>query len=131
MVAEAASLAEVGTVTVRVSVLPEAGSELPADSDAAAAVCTAPVDDAGDDALDMVSLCVGQLWFQTDSGVVLPLIMEEQSMICDLVRPDSVQAIQDCMMTDVYGDDRFSPGVTVCTYLNEQTVIVSLGEMLL
>ena len=106
MVAEAASLAEVGAVTARVSVLPEAGSELPVNSDVAAAVCAAPVDDAGDDALDIVSLCVGQLWFRTDLGVVLPLIIDEQSMICDLVWPDSVQAIQDCMTTDVYGDDR-------------------------
>ena len=87
VVAEAASLTEVGTVTARVSVLPEPGSELPADSDEAATVYTAPVDEAVDDALDVVCLCVGQLWFQTDSGVVLPLIVDEQSMICDLVRP--------------------------------------------
>ena len=80
VVAEAAPpppQAEVGTVTVRVSVLPDAGSELPADSDMAAVVCTAPVDEAVDNALDVVSLRVGQLWFWTDSEVVLPLIVDE------------------------------------------------------
>ena len=131
MVAEAASLVEVGTVMARVSVLLDAGSELPADSDRAAVVCTAPVDEAVDDALDVVSLRVGQLWFQTDSEVVLPLIVDEQSMICDLVRPDSVPAVQAYMTTDICGDDRFSPGVTDCTSLDRQTICDSLGKMLL
>ena len=63
------------------SVLPDAGSELPADSDKAAIVCTAPVDEAVDNAFDVVGLCVGQLWFWTDSEVVSPLIVDEQSMI--------------------------------------------------
>ena len=35
------------------------------------------------------------------------------------------------MTTDICGADRFSPGVTVCTYLNEQTIIDPLWEMLL
>ena len=57
------------------SVLLDAGSELPADSDRAAIVCTAPVDEAVDNALDVVSLRVGQLWFWTDLEVVSPLIV--------------------------------------------------------
>ena len=65
------------------SVLPDAGSELPADSDRAAVVCTAPVDEAVDDALNVVSLSVGQLRFWTDSEVVLPLIVDEQSMMLE------------------------------------------------
>ena len=43
----------VGTVTARVS---DVGSELPTDSDAAAVICTALVDEAVDDALDVVGL---------------------------------------------------------------------------
>ena len=57
----------VGTVTVRVSVLPDVGSELPADSDGAAVVCTALLDEAVDNALDVVGLHVGQL-FPNGSG---------------------------------------------------------------
>ena len=56
-------MAEVGTVTDRVSVLPDAGSELPVDSDRAAVVCTALLDEAVDNALDVVGLHVGQWWF--------------------------------------------------------------------
>ena len=46
------------------SVLPDVGSEFPADSDRAAVVCTALVDEAVDNALDVVGLHVGQLWFR-------------------------------------------------------------------
>ena len=53
----------VGTFTARVSVLPEVGSEIPEDSDGAALVCTALVDEAVDDALEVVGLHIGQLWF--------------------------------------------------------------------
>ena len=49
------------------SVLPVTGSELPADSDKAAVVCTALLDEAVDNALEVVGMCVGQLWFQTES----------------------------------------------------------------
>ena len=85
----------VGTVTARVYVLPDVGSELPADSNGAAVVCSAPVNEAVDDTLDVVSLRVGQWWFRTDSEVVLPLIVNELSVISDLVH----------MKTDVCGDD--------------------------
>ena len=61
--AEAAPLAVVGTVTARVAVLPEVGSELPMDSDGAAVVCMALLDEAVDDTLDMVGLHVGQSRF--------------------------------------------------------------------
>ena len=56
----------VGTVTERVSVLLDVGSELPTDSDAAAVVCTALVDEAVDDALGVVGLSVGQSCLRTD-----------------------------------------------------------------
>ena len=48
----------VETVTARVSVLPDVGSELPTVYDAAAVVCAAPVDEVGDGALDVVGLSV-------------------------------------------------------------------------
>ena len=106
------------------SVLPDAGSELPADSDRAAFVCTAPVDEAVNYALDVVSLRVVPLWFWTDSEVVSPLIVDEQSMICDFVRPDSVPAVQAYMTTDVCGDGRFSPGVADCTSWDRPILIL-------
>ena len=100
-VAEAAPLAVVGTVTARVSALPDVGSQLPADSNRVAVVCSAPVNEAVDDAMGVVSLRVGQWWFRTDSAVVLPLIANELCVISDLVHTK----------TDVCGDERFSPGV--------------------
>ena len=116
-------LAEVGTATAEVSVLPEAGSELPADSDRTAIVCRAPMDEAVDNALDVVGLYVVQLWFRTDSEDVLPLIIDEHSMIGDFVRPDCVPVVQAYMSTDVCGDDRFSPGVTDRTSLDRPILI--------
>ena len=62
------------------SVLPDAGSELPADSDRAVVVCMAPMDEAVDYALDGVGLHIG------------------------------VGLHQDYMSTDVHGDDRFHLG---------------------
>ena len=58
VVAEAAPLAVVGTVTARVSVLPEVGSELPKDSDEAAVVCMVLMDAAVDDSLDIWLVCM-------------------------------------------------------------------------
>ena len=75
VVADAAPLAVVGTVTARVSLLPDAGSELPADSDRAAAVRAVPLDEAAENALDVVGVNVGQSWFRTDSEDILPLIL--------------------------------------------------------
>ena len=54
----------VETVTARVSVLPDVASEFPADSNGTAVVCSALVNEAVDDALDVVSLRVGQWWFR-------------------------------------------------------------------
>ena len=101
----------VETVTARVSVLPDVGSERPADSDVAAVVCTALLDEAVDDALDVVGLHVGQLWFRTELEDVLPAMLDEQSLMCDFVWPDVIPANQDFVATLVCGDDRFSPGV--------------------
>ena len=55
-------LADVGAVTVGVSVLIDARSELPADFDGAAAVRVAPLDQAGEDTLEVVGLDVGKLF---------------------------------------------------------------------
>ena len=112
------------------SVLLDARSELPADSDRADVVCTVPMDEALDNALDVVGLHVGQLWFRTDSEDILPLMIDEHSVIGDFVRPDSVPVVQAYMSTDVCGDDRFSPGVTDRTSLDRQTDLDSHGEVL-
>ena len=91
-------------------VLPDAGSELPADSDRADVVCAAPVDEAVENALDVVG--------------------DEHSMIGDFVQPDSVLVVQAYMSTDVCGDDRFSPGVTDCALLDRLKDLDSHGEVL-
>ena len=109
------------------SVLPDTGSKLPADSDWAAVVCTAPME-AVDSALDVVGLHVGQLWFRMNSEDVLPLMIDEHSMIGDFVQPDSVPVVLAYMSTDVCGDDRFSPGVTDRTSLDRQNDLDSMGR---
>ena len=102
------------------SVLPDAGRELPADSDKAAAVRAAHLDEAVENALEVAGLDVGQLRFQTDSEVRLPLLVNEHCMWIDFVRPDTALVIQVHMLTDVRGDDRFSPGETDCASLDRQ-----------
>ena len=82
VVADAAPLADIGTGTDSVSVLPDAGSELPADSDKAAAVRAAPLDEAVENALEVAGLDVGQTWFRMESEVLLPLAGS------DFVRPE-------------------------------------------
>ena len=71
-------------------------SELPVDSDRAAVVCTALLDEVVDNALDVVGLHVGQLWLRTDSEDVLPMM-----------RPCGHCAVarlfgRDCMYCSVY-----------------------------
>ena len=69
VVADAAPLADVETVTVGVSVLTDAGSELPADF--------APLAKAGEVTLDVVGLDVGELSYRTDSDDDLPPTVAE------------------------------------------------------
>ena len=97
----------VGTVTARVSVLPDVGSELPADSDVAAVVCTTLLDEAVDATLDVVGFHVGQLRFRTEPEDVLPVMLDEHSLMCDFVWPDVTPANQDFVATMVCGDDRY------------------------
>ena len=59
---------------------------------------------------------------------VLPLMINEHSMIGDFVRPDSVPVVQAYMSADVGGDDRFSPGVTDCASLDRLNDLDSHGE---
>ena len=108
---------DVGTVTVGVSVLMDAGSELPADSAGAAAVRVALLAEAGEDTLDVVGLNVRKLLFRKDSDNDLPLTVAEPGARCAFVRPDTVPVVMMNMPTDVLGDDRFSPGVTRCATL--------------
>ena len=68
-------------------------------------------DEAMDDALVVVGLHVGQLWFRTEPEDALPVMIDEYSLMCDCVGPDVVPANQDFVSADVCGDDRFSPGV--------------------
>ena len=59
------------------SVQTDAGSELPADFAAAAAVRVAPLAEAGEVTLDVVGLDVAELLYQTDSDGELPPTVAE------------------------------------------------------
>ena len=89
VIAAAAPLAMVRTVTARVSVLPDVGSELPMDSDAAV-VCTVRVDEVLDDALDTVGESVSRLCVPMDSEETLPALQDECSVMSFLVWPAAV-----------------------------------------
>ena len=91
-------------------------------------VRAAPLDEAVENVLDVVGLNVGQSWFRTDSEDILPLMVDEHSMLYDFVRPDTLPVIQVYMSTDVRGDDRFSQGVTGCISLNRQSDLDSHEE---
>ena len=80
----------VETVTARVSVLPDVGSELPTVSDVAAVVCAAPVDEVGDGALDVVGLSVGQSCLRMHSEDTLSALQDERSMMSFLVWPVAI-----------------------------------------
>ena len=76
--AAAAPLAVVESITARVSVLPDVGSELPM------------VYEDGNSALDVVGLRVGQSCLRMDSEDTLPALQDERSVMSLLVRPAAV-----------------------------------------
>ena len=98
----------VRTVTARVSVLPDVGSELPTDSDAAV-VYTVRVDEVLDDALDTVGESVCQSCVRMDLEETLPALQDERSVMSFLVRPAAVLTNHFFVSYDDCGDDRFSP----------------------
>ena len=83
----------VRTVTARVSVLPDVGSEPPTDY-YAAVVCTVRVDGIMDDALDVVGVSVRQSCVRTDSEEDLPVLQDERNVMSFLVRPAAVLTSQ-------------------------------------
>ena len=93
VVADAAPLADVGTVTVGVSVLTDAGSELPAASAGAAAVRVAPLAEAGEVTLDVVGLDVAELLYQTDSDDELPPTVTQPITVNGVTRPSVVPVV--------------------------------------
>ena len=119
-------LAVVGTVTVVVSALMDAGSELAAGSAGAAAVRAAPLAEAGEDTLDVVGLDVGELLFGTDYDNGFPMMVAESGAMSKFVRPDDGPVVALKVLADVLGDDRFSPGVSCCVILDQP-----VGKLLL
>ena len=102
----AAPLALVESVTARVSVLPDVGSELPT------------VYEVGNGALDMVGLRIGQSCFRMDSEDTLPALQDVRSVMSFLIRPAAVLISQVFLSYDDCGDDRFSPGISDRVSLN-------------
>ena len=92
----------VETVTARVSVLPDVGSELSTDS--GAVVCAA-VDEVMDGALDVVGLSVEQSCLRMDLEDTLPVLQDERSVMSFLVRPVAVLISQFFLSYDDCGDD--------------------------
>ena len=118
VVADAAPLTDVGTVTAGVSVLTDAGSELPADFAGVAAVRAAPLAEAREVTLDVVGLDVGEFLCRTDSDDDLPPMVAGHIAMSEFLRSDVVPVGMVDMPTAVLGDDRFSPGVTSCIPLD-------------
>ena len=73
------------------SVLTDAGSELPADFAGAAAVRVAPLAEAGKVTLDVVDLDVGELLYQADSDDDLPPTVAEPIAMNGYTRPDAIR----------------------------------------
>ena len=78
------------SVTARVSVLPDVGSELLTVSDAAAVVSAAPAYEVGNGSLDVVGLSVRQSCLRMDSEDTCPALQDERSVMSFLVRPAAV-----------------------------------------
>ena len=74
--------------------------------------------------MDVVGLDVGNLLFRTDSDHSLPMMVAESGAISQFVRPDAVPVVMLNMLTDVLGDDRFSPGVSCSVILDSISCIV-------
>ena len=75
------------------SVLTDAGSELPADFTGAAAVRVAPLAEAGEVTLDVVGLDVGELLYRTDSDDDLPPTVAEPIAMNEFIQPDAVPVV--------------------------------------
>ena len=95
-----------GTVTVGVSVLTDAGSELPADFAGATTVRVAPLAEAGEVTLDAVGLDVPELLYRTDSDDDLPPTVADPIAVNGFARPDAVPVVMVNLPTGVIGDDR-------------------------
>ena len=82
--------------------------------------CSRFVDEAVDDALDMVGLHVGQSCFRTYSEDALPVLLEEHSLINDFVRPDTVPVKSgffveyECKQCEWYHIPLYQYGLFIC-----------------
>ena len=106
--ADAAPLADVEMVTVGVTVLTDAGSELSADFAGAAAVRVAPLAEAGEVTLDVVGL---ELLSQMDADGEVSPVVAEHIAVGGSARTAVVPVNMVNVQTNTVGDDRFSPGV--------------------
>ena len=111
VVADAAPLVDVGTVTVGVIVLTDAGSELPADFAEVAAVRVASLADAGEVTLGVAGVGAAELVSRADAAVGFSVVVTKQIAVCGSARTAVVPVNMVNVQTDTVGDDRFSPGV--------------------
>ena len=103
VVADAAPLVNVGTVTVGVTVLPDAGSELPADFAEVTAVRVTSLAEAGEVTLGVAGVGAAESVSRADAADGFSVVFAEQIAVV----PVNMVNVQ----TDTVGDDRFSRGV--------------------
>ena len=92
------------------TVLTDAGSELPADFAGVAAVRAAPLAEAGEVTLDVVGLDVADSLSQTDDADGFSAVVTEQVAVDGSARTAVVLMNMVNIQRNTVGDDRFSPG---------------------
>ena len=109
--ADAAPLADVGAVTVGVTVLTDAGSELPADFAGVATVRVASLAEAGEVTSDVAGLDAAESAFWADADDGFSAVVTEQIAVGGSAQTAVVPVNMVNVQTGTVGDDWFSPGV--------------------
>ena len=111
VVADTTPPVDEGSVTVGVTVLADAGSELPADFAEGAAVRVLSLAEAGEVTLGMVGVGNAESVSRADAADGFSVIVAEQITVGESARTAVVPVNMVNVQTDTVGDNRFSPGV--------------------
>ena len=111
VVANAAPPTDVGMVTVGLTVLTDAGSELPADFAEVAAVRVASLAEAGEVTLGVAGVAAAESVSRADAADGFSVVVTEQIAVGGSTWTAVVPVNMVNVQTDTVGDHRFSPGV--------------------
>ena len=109
--ADAAPLADAGVVTVGVTVLPDAGSELPSDLSGVATMRVTSLADVDEVALGVTDLAVAGAVPLASAGRMFPAVCPGQVSAGTPVQTDDVSVNVVGIQTCAAWGDQFSPGV--------------------